>query len=345
MPQREMTLAARAEELTRRREPFVRATVVRAQHPTSARAGDTALVLAGGTIEGFVGGNCVEASVRDYGLRTLASGEPLLLRVMPGEPVRNQEEGAVTVANPCLSGGSVEIFLQPQLPAPRIVVVGASPIAQALAALGSVLGYEPELVSGSAAEPRPDDAALIVASHGREEEAALTAALKASVPYVALVASGRRGNDVLASLDVDEELRSRVHCPAGLALGARTPEETALAILAELVSERAAAAAGVRPATVPDGGEPTSDSGPSDSGPAEPGPGESGAAGPGPGESGAAEPSPAEPVTALDPVCGMTVPAIHATLHVEHAGSTVYFCSAGCRATFLKDPEHYAVIS
>ena len=117
MPQRETALAARADELSRRREPFVRATVVRAQHPTSARAGDTALVLAGGAIEGFVGGNCVEASVRDYGLRTLASGEPLLLRVMPGEPVRNQEEGAVTVANPCLSGGSVEIFLQPQLPA------------------------------------------------------------------------------------------------------------------------------------------------------------------------------------------------------------------------------------
>ncbi|MEV7647439.1 XdhC family protein [Arthrobacter sp. NPDC089319] len=344
MPQREMTLAARAEELSRRREPFVRATVVRAQHPTSARAGDTALVLAGGTIEGFVGGNCVEASVRDYGLRTLASGEPLLLRVMPGEPVRNQEEGAVTVANPCLSGGSVEIFLQPQLPAPRIVVVGASPIAQALAALGSVLGYEPELVSGSAAEPRPDDAALIVASHGREEEAALTAALKASVPYVALVASERRGNDVLASLDVDEELRSRVHCPAGLALGARTPEETALAILAELVSERSEAAAGVRPTAVAGGVKPSAaadgDESTSDSGPAEPGPGESGAAEPIP-----AEPGSAEPATALDPVCGMTVPAIHATLHVEHAGSTVYFCSAGCRATFLKDPEHYAVIS
>ncbi|MET1153810.1 XdhC family protein [Arthrobacter sp.] len=340
MPQLKMALAARADELSRRREPFVRATVVRAQHPTSARAGDTALVLAGGAIEGFVGGNCVEASVRDYGLRTLASGEPLLLRVMPGEPVRNQEEGAVTVANPCLSGGSVEIFLQPELPAPRIVVVGASPIAQALAALGSVLGFEPELVAGSAARPRPDDAALIVASHGREEEAALTAALQASVPYVALVASERRGDEVLASLDVDEELRSRVHCPAGLALGARTPEETALAILAELVAERSAAAApptaaagagrpeaaaggvgpaaaadGVRPAAAADGVESTAESGS------------------------------AEPATALDPVCGMTVPAIHATLHEEHAGRTVYFCSAGCRAAFLKDPEHYAVIS
>ncbi|UNK45074.1 XdhC family protein [Arthrobacter sulfonylureivorans] len=336
MPQREMALAARADELSRRREPFVRATVVRAQHPTSARAGDTALVLAGGTIEGFVGGNCVEASVRDYGLRTLASGEPLLLRVMPGEPVRNQEEGAVTVANPCLSGGSVEIFLQPQLPAPRIVVVGASPIAQALAALGSVLGFEPELVAGSAAQPRPDDAALIVASHGREEEAALTAALQASVPYVALVASERRGNEVLASLDVDEELRSRVHCPAGLALGARTPEETALAILAELVSERSAtaappAAAGAAlPAAAADGVESTDGVGP---------------AAAADGFESTAESGTAEPATALDPVCGMTVPAIPATLHVEHAGRTVYFCSAGCRAAFLKDPEHYAVIS
>ncbi|MFT4470558.1 XdhC family protein [Arthrobacter sulfonylureivorans] len=359
MPPRELALAARADELSRRREPYVRATVVRAQHPTSAHAGDTALVLAGGAIEGFVGGNCVEASVRDYGLRTLASGEPLLLRVMPGDPVRNQEEGAVTVANPCLSGGSVEIFLQPFLPAPRVVVVGSGPIAQALSALGSVLGFEPELVAGGAAVPRPDDAALIVASHGREEEAALTAALQASVPYVALVASERRGHEVLASLDVDEELRSRVHCPAGLALGARTPEETALSILAELVSERSAASApaaagGVRPGAAEAAEEPA----PAEAGSHEPraaeaaeAPASAEAGSPEPGATKAAEEpasadaGSAEPATALDPVCGMTVPAIHATLHTEHAGKTIYFCSAGCRAAFLKDPEHYAVAS
>ena len=114
------SLAARANDLASRREPFVHATVVRAQHPTSAHAGDTALVMPGGDIQGFVGGNCVESSVREYSLQVLASQEPLLLRVVPGEPSRTAEEGAVEVSNPCLSGGAIEIFLQPRIPAPRV---------------------------------------------------------------------------------------------------------------------------------------------------------------------------------------------------------------------------------
>lgn len=302
-------LAARADELTARREPYVRATVVRAQHPTSAHAGDTALLLADGRLEGFVGGNCVEASVRDYGLRALSSEEPLLLRVVPGEPTDTQEPGAVEVANPCLSGGAVEIFLQPQLPAARVVVVGNTPIALALETLGGVLNFELELVDGSAAMPKAEDAALIVASHGRDEESALEAALRAGVPYVGLVASHTRGKSVLGSLDVADELRARVHCPAGLDLGARTAEEVALSILAELVAERAAS----RKATLETGGS--------------------------------VKQVASEPATALDPVCGMTVAAVGSTLHVEHAGSVVYFCSASCRKAFLADPERYAPTS
>ena len=233
-------LVDQALELTARREPFVRATVVRAQHPTSAHAGDTAIVRETGEIDGFVGGNCVEASVREYGLRSLATGEPLLLRVVPGEPSRVQEEGAVEVANPCLSGGAIEIFLEPRLPPARVVVVGGTPVAKALAVLGAGLGLEMELTDGASATPRADDAALVVASHGRDEEAALTAALRVGVPYVALVASETRGAAVLASLDIDEEQRSRVHSPAGLRIGAHTPGEIALSILAQLVAERSA---------------------------------------------------------------------------------------------------------
>ena len=303
------SLAARAAELTARREPFVHATVVRAQHPTSARAGDTALVLPGGEIQGFVGGNCVESSVREYGLQVLSSGEPLLLRVMPGELSRRAEEGAVEVSNPCLSGGAIEIFLQPRLPAPRIVVVGAAPVAQALAALGSGVGFDVELADGGAAEPRPDDAALIVASHGKAEEGALEAALRAGVPYVALVASASRGAAVLDSLDVDDALRSRVYTPAGLQLGARTPGEIALSILAQLVQERAAAR---------DGAQHSAQAG------------------------GVPAPSTPQPETAVDPVCGMSVPAVESSLQLEHNGATVYFCSPGCRAAFRKDPERYA---
>jgi xanthine dehydrogenase accessory factor len=231
-----------AGELARTREPFVQATVVRAQKPTSAHAGDTALVRADGSIDGFVGGTCAEASVREYGLMTLSTNQPLLLRIVPGEvaPV-GSEEGAVTVANPCLSGGSVEIFLEPRVPAPRVLVVGESPIAAALADLGRPLGFDVQLVSGEAAKPEGGDAAVVVASHGRGEEPALTAALRLGVPYVGLVASRIRGASVLASLDVPDEQRSRVHSPAGLDIGARTAAEIALSVLTELVAERRSA--------------------------------------------------------------------------------------------------------
>ncbi|MEQ4518077.1 XdhC family protein [Pseudarthrobacter sp. B907] len=304
------SIAARAGELAARREPFVHATVVRAQHPTSARAGDTALLLPGGELQGFVGGNCVESSVREYGLQVLASGEPLLLRVLPGEPSHRTEEGAVEVSNPCLSGGAIEIFLQPRIPAPRVVVVGGAPVAQALAALGPGVGFDVELADGDAAQPRAGDAALIVASHGKAEEGALEAALRAGVPYVALVASEVRGAAVLDSLDVDDVLRSRVYTPAGLQLGARTPGEIALSIFAQLVQERATARAGAQN-RAHTGGVPG--------------------------------PSTPQPKTAVDPVCGMSVPAVESSLHLEHNGVTVYFCSPGCRAAFRKDPERYAL--
>src|SRR5687768_1478982 len=236
-----MTVTDTAAELTRTREPFVQATVVRAQKPTSAHAGDTALVRADGSIAGFVGGTCAEASVREYGLMTLSTNQPLLLRIVPGEAPRASEEGAVTVANPCLSGGAVEIFLEPRVPAPRLLVVGDSPVAEALAELGRPLGFDVELGAGEQAQPQAGDAALVVASHGRGEEPALTAALRLGVPYVGLVASRIRGAGVLAALDVPDDQRSRVHSPAGLDIGGRTAAEIALSILAELVAERRSA--------------------------------------------------------------------------------------------------------
>ena len=237
-----MTVTDTAAELTRSREPFVQATVVRAQKPTSAHAGDTALVRADGSIAGFVGGTCAEASVREYGLMTLSTNQPLLLRIVPGEaPPASAEDGAVTVANPCLSGGSVEIFLEPRVPAPRVLVVGDSPIAVALAELGRPLGFAVELTAGDRGQPHADDAALVVASHGRGEEPALTAALRLGVPYVGLIASRIRGGAVLAALDVPDDQRARVHSPAGLDIGGRTAAEIALSVLAELVQERRAA--------------------------------------------------------------------------------------------------------
>jgi xanthine dehydrogenase accessory factor len=147
-------------------------------------------------------------------------------------------EGLVTVGNPCLSGGTLEIFLEAMLPPKLVCVHGDGPVAQALADVGRALGHE----MCAPADPLPDDlAALVVASHGHGEEPLLEKALRAGVPYVGLVASRRRGTAVLASLDVSDEQRSRVHTPAGLDIGARTPAEIALSIYVQLVSERAGA--------------------------------------------------------------------------------------------------------
>src|SRR5438270_9421032 len=125
-------LVERVARLVADRTPFVIATVVGSRRPTSVRPGDTAIVLADGTIEGFVGGVCAESSVRLYSLRALETGEAVLLRLVPGDGEAEPEdgiEGAVVEHNPCLSGGSLEIFLEPQLPAARIAIVGTSPIA------------------------------------------------------------------------------------------------------------------------------------------------------------------------------------------------------------------------
>jgi xanthine dehydrogenase accessory factor len=236
-------LAERARQLQSERRAFVTATVVRAQSPTSAHLGDVALVLADGTIEGFVGGVCAEESVRLHAARVMETGEPLLLRLVPD--VGSDEvaaDGTVTAHNPCHSGGALEIFLDPCLPPPRVVVVGDAPVAQALRELAPGVGLE--AVDGPSAA---EDLALVVASHGRDEEPALAAALSEGVPYVGLVASERRGEKVRAALDVPDDLRERLRTPAGLPIGAHTPAEIALSVLAAIVQERRAAVPDLTP--------------------------------------------------------------------------------------------------
>src|ERR1700681_1720005 len=128
-----MTMSERVQQLRRSRTPFVHATVVRAQQPPSAHPGDQAILLSDGTIEGFVGGQCAQNSVRKAALGALQAGESVLLRVLPDGDVHFPDApGACVVVNPCLSGGSLEIFLTPQLPAPLIRIYGTTPVADAL---------------------------------------------------------------------------------------------------------------------------------------------------------------------------------------------------------------------
>jgi xanthine dehydrogenase accessory factor len=242
-------LAHRMERLVADRAPFVIATVVHATKPASVRPGDSALVLSDGTIEGFVGGVCAQASVRLYAARALESGDAVLLRLVPGMTDGEDalQDGVVVSHNPCLSGGGLEIFLEPQLAAPRIVVVGDTPIARALCAVAGAAGYD--VARGG--DPLASDAAVVVASHGADEEGVLSAALQAGVGYVGLVASRKRGTAVVESLDVDEALRALVRTPAGLDLGARTPSDIAISILAEMIGSRVTHAPAPRTAVDP----------------------------------------------------------------------------------------------
>jgi xanthine dehydrogenase accessory factor len=288
----------RAAELRRQRVPFVHARVVRAERPTSAKPGDEAVVLPDGTIDGFVGGACAESTVRAQGLSLLDSGQSLLLRILPdGDGPATDADGALTVVNPCLSGGTLEIFLEPVIPAPALAVVGDSPIAAALAALAAGVGFQ--VADGPGAEGL---AAVVVASHGRDEVEALEAAVQAGVPYVGLVASRKRGEAVVADLDVDDASRAAVHTPAGLGIGARTPREVALSILAEIVSLRPRPSGG---ATAPQ------------------------------------RASASAPTVAADPVCGMAVVADDAALHLDHGDTRYWFCGTGCLRAFAADPGAY----
>lgn len=235
-------MSARSAELAAAGIAFVEATVVRCVAPTSARPGDRAIVLGDGTIEGFVGGSCADATVRLQALRALETEEPVLLRIVPGDGEgAPDEDGAVTVSNPCLSGGALELFLEPRLPLPRVAVAGESPVARALVELAPSVGLDARL--GALAEP--GDFGAVVASLGHDDEAAVRRALEAGCEYVGLVASRVRGTAVLEALraqDVPPEALERVRTPAGVAIGARTHAEIALSILAELVAARRAPA-------------------------------------------------------------------------------------------------------
>jgi len=313
-------VSRRAGELTAAGSVFVTATVVRAQRPTSVKAGDVALVLGDGTIEGFVGGVCAQQSVRVYSLKAIETEEALLLRIVPDGPVGEDpetgreiavEEGSVTAQNPCLSGGAIEIFLEPVLPKPRVLVVGDTPIAAALTSLGAELGLELVSVSDGAPDPAPGDLALVVAGHGRDELHTLRRGLEEGLPYVGLVASSKRGAGVISELRTDgvsDEHLDLIDVPAGIDIGARTPAEIALSILATIVAvrrgERAATPGEVRPRAP------------------------------------RAVPASASPPLAVDPICGMTVAVVADTPSAEHDGETFYFCCEGCATGFRAQHEH-----
>ncbi len=223
-------------------EAFVLATVVWRRGPSSSRQGGKALIDPAGRVTGWLGGACAEPTVVKEAQAALLDGQPRLLFLGPADELGSRSD-VVRVPMACESEGAMEVFLEPMLPAPRVVAIGGSPAAAALVRLAEALGWRAGLAEpGDLGELAAGDF-VVVATQGHYDEEALAAALATPVAYVGLVASRKRADQVRGHLrdrGVGEEALTRIHAPAGLDLGPVAPDEIAVAILAELVARRAA---------------------------------------------------------------------------------------------------------
>ncbi|WP_412029453.1 XdhC family protein [Deinococcus yunweiensis] len=353
----------RLADLAREGAAVAVATVISRRAPVSAQVGDKALIHADGRMEGFVGGACSREIVRRQALLALQGGQARLVVIVPGASAQDAEHAfaeRVTVPMNCASEGESEVFIEPLLPPRLLVVVGHTPVAQAIATHARLMGDrvwrvldddeaaahtgEPDVVPFSELAQRLTNlpaaqrarARSVVASQGHYDESALEVLLRGQPNPVGLLASRKRAENVRETLRMlssftDTEL-GRIRGPVGLDLGARTPHEVAVSVLAEMVQLDRAGKGRVAVAPVPP---------------------------PVVAEPATAETPPA-PVTSMlsavmgldalptvqggtatDPVCGMTVtlPAKHAA---EHGGQEYAFCCPHCKARFLKEPEKYA---
>ncbi len=315
-------------ELMTQGTTFAVATVVRVIAPTSGKPGDKAIILADGKLWGWIGGGCAQPVVAKEALKALADGKPRLVRISPSPDA--PEEGIVDYTMTCHSGGAMDIYIEPVLPRPHLVILGRSPIAQALARLGTVVGYAISVVveeagTGAGAELFPDIKVIqaqdhnleranvtgrtfiVVSTQGEGDEEALEQALKTEAAYVAFVASKTKAEkvfDYLRTRGIAAEKIKRVQTPAGLDIHAKSPEEIAVSILAQIIQVRGQA----KETVVPVKGSAV---------------------------------LPIINSEAKDPVCGMSVNPGNARHKSEYAGTAFYFCCAGCKQAFDREPQRY----
>ena len=302
-----------AATLAEREERFAIVTVVRREPPSSAHVGDVALVTESGEYHGWTGGGCTRSSVLLEAMRAIADGEPRLLSLSP-EPEGGRRPGVVFLPMTCESGGTVDIYVEPVLPAARLVLFGSSPAVRVLARIGHAVGYRVDVVDPDAdqavfpdaklqrsitVDALPSGAHVLVATMGDRDIEAIEIALARSPAYLGVIASSKRFallRDALLAKGVSGAALERIHAPAGLDIGARSPEEIAVSIMAQIVDTR---------------------------------------------RRGATQPESVRAQEAVDPVCGMAVSAGRTGHAAEVLGVTYAFCCAGCRAKFLAEPARY----
>src|SRR6266705_739529 len=235
-------------ELTRRGEPFALATVVWRQSPSSSQPGARAIITATGELHGWIGGACAEPVVIREAQQVMADGRArLLLLGTPEQFGAAVPDGMTVIPISCQSEGALEVYIEPVLPVPHLVIVGDSPMARTLASMAGALGWQADLIRGPDFTPEAADgrSMIVVATQGHDDEEVLERAVAARPAYLGLVGSRRRGATVLGYLadrGVPQDQLDRVRVPAGLDLGHTTHQEIAVAILAELVQLRASGA-------------------------------------------------------------------------------------------------------
>ena len=336
-----MTLSVLQEAvaLAEARVPFVLATVVWRRGPSSGQQGSKAVILADGTVRGWLGGACAEPTVVVQAREALLDGEPRLLLLGDVEDPAGAAGGAgeeasaagcgsggggpggtYSVPMACENDGALEVYLEPVPPRPQLVVIGRSPAVAALALMGRALEWDVAVIDdgGSPDEhPLPElvrttldlsglgvgvGSAVVVATQGHYDDLALEAALATDAAYVGLVAAPKRADAVAENLrgrGMSEEDLARICAPAGLDLGRLGNRELAVAIVADLVARRASGALS-RWGAVPEA-----------------------------------------PATAVDPVCNMTVLIADAKYHSAHDGVDYWFCAPGCKKAFDAEPATF----
>jgi xanthine dehydrogenase accessory factor len=313
----------KANEFLSQGVPFALATVVRRERPTSGEPGDKAIITSDGEFLGWIGGSCAQPTVLQEAKKAIADGEPRLVVLTPNLDEESRE-GVELYRMSCYSGGTMEIYIEPYLPAPQLLVCGASPAAEALVKIGAAVGFNVVLVDPSATKEKfsaadaifpqiePDklgpvrERYAVVATNGNWDEEAIRALLPLALDYLGLVASKKRFQQIckdLADSGVAQKKLDLIKCPAGIDMPARTFPEVALSIIAEIVTLRrsqekksAAFHGSVEPSAVP---------------------------------------------LAEDPVCHMKVDPQTAAGSFLFAGITYYFCNDHCKNSFEKDPRKY----
>jgi xanthine dehydrogenase accessory factor len=316
----------KAFELTSRGEAFATATVVRAEKPTSGKPGDKAIITADGALIGWIGGSCAQPTVVREALKALREDEARLIRLSPDPASQTPRPGLLDVPMTCYSGGTLEIYIEPHHPRPRLLIVGNLPVAQSLLHLGKAMNFEtvvidPEQSPAMSTADRVcvsvDDVRaqinaqtfVVVATHGVFDEPAILAALRANAAYVGLVASPKRGEGVrtfLRESGLSYADMLALKAPAGLDIQARRGDEIALSIMAEIVQKRRASESMYHTLFGADA-------------PAE---------------------TPA-PKHATCPTCKGEVVIATAQNISEHEGFTYYFCCPHCKQRFEKNPAKF----